>query len=321
MSYRTSFLVVVAVALFWAAPVRAQEPAAAGSSAKERARVLHEQGLRHYEARRYARAIGAYRRAYALVPAPGILFNLAQAYRLKGDCRRAHRAYRSFLRAGGSSAEAQVASEHATALRPCAARAEKQKRAAELAARTGVGAAAAKGTGGATGSAAASAGGGTPSPNASPPQFSDGSPFDAPPAAEPADPLPAPAAEIARDDGTEPGHRKKLLGIGIGAAGGVLTAVGLYYAMRARGEASELDDFFASGGTWSEDLAAREDALGRNRGLAIGFGLFGAAALGTGAVFYWLGHKEATAAEAARRGSMSVVPQSDGAVLQWRGAF
>jgi tetratricopeptide (TPR) repeat protein len=316
MSYRTSFLVIVAVALLWAAPVRAQAPAA-GSSAKERARLLHEEGLRHYEARRYARAVSAYRKAYSLVPAPGILFNLAQAYRLKGDCRRAHRAYRSFLRAGGGSAEAEVAREHATALRPCAVRAERQKRAAELAAR-GAGAAT---QAGATGPAAAGAETGTPSPAGPPPRFSDGSPFDAPPSAEPADPLRAPSVEVARDDGAEPGHRKKLLGVGIGAAGGVLSAVGVYYAMRARGEASELDDFFESGGTWSEELAAREDALGRNRGLAIGFGLFGAAALGTGAVFYWLGHKEASAAEAARRGSMSVAPHADGAVLQWRGAF
>jgi tetratricopeptide (TPR) repeat protein len=317
MSHRTYVLVLAAAlaVVSGSATVHAQQPAA-GDARKEQARQLHEQGLRHYEARQYGRAIGAYRKAYALVPVPGILFNLAQAYRLKGDCRRAHRAYRSFLRAAPGTPEAKLAQEHVTALRPCAVR-EKERKAAGLAA---VGTAT-----GATAAQPAPRGPATPAgTTSSQPQFSDGSPFDAPPAeGAPGEPAPAPAVDLAstRDHGAAPGRRKKMVGLGVGAAGAVLTVVGVYYGLRANSDASDLNEFFNDGGTWTPELAGREDALSRNRALALGFSLFGAAAVGTGAVFYWLGHQEATAAGAARRSSMSIAPQPNGAVLQWRGEF
>ncbi len=323
MSHRT-YVLILAVSLAvvsGSATVHAQQPAAAADEAKkERARQLHERGLRHYEAKEYGRAITAYRKAYALVPVPGILFNLAQAYRLKGDCRRAHRTYRSFMRAVPGTPEAKLAQEHVASLRSCAVR-EKEK--AELAA---TGAA----TGTATGAAAAqpapaprgpaAAAGTTPSQ----PQFSDGSPFDAPPAeTAPGEPASSPAVDLGstRDHDGEPGRRKKMVGLGVGAAGAVLTVVGVYYGLRANSDANDLNDFFNDGGTWTPELADREDALSRNRTLGIGFSLIGAAAVGTGAVFYWLGHQEASAARAARRSSMSIAPQSNGAVLQWRGEF
>ena len=328
MPLRTSVLVLaVALAIVsGSASAHAQEAPAAGDAQKERARELHAQGLRHYEAGNYGRAIAAYRKAYALVPVPGIMFNLAQAYRLRGDCRRAHRAYRSFMRAGAGTPQAKLAQEHAAALRPCALREEKEKKASELAA-TGAGGAATAGTAGAQpGPPPAPRGPASPQgATSSQPQFSDGSPFDAPPAeAAPGEPVSAaPAIDLAgpRDHDAVPGRRKKLVGLGVGTAGTLLTVVGIYYGLRANSDAHDLNEFFDGGGTWTPELADREDALARNRTLAIGFGLFGAAAVGTGAVFYWLGHKEATSAEAARRSSMSVAPRADGAVLQWRGEF
>ena len=321
MSHRTYvlFLAVALAIVSGSATVHAQQPPAAGDAQKERARQLHEQGLRHYEAGQYGRAVAAYRKAYALVPVPGILFNLAQAYRLRGDCRRAHRAYRSFLRAAPGTPEAKLAEEHIASLRSCAAR-EKEKKAAQLAAGTA--------TGTATGAAAAQPsppprGPATPAGTTSQPQFSDGSPFDAPPAESPSNEPIEPAADLSstRDDGAAPGRRKKMVGLGVGAAGAVLTVVGVYYGLRANSDANDLNTFFDDGGTWTPELAEREDALDRNRSLALGFSLIGVAAVGTGAVFYWLGNQEATAAEAARRGSVSLAPQPDGAVVQWRGEF
>jgi tetratricopeptide (TPR) repeat protein len=322
MSHRTHvlFLAVALAVVSGSATVHAQQPHAAGNAQKERARQLHEQGLRHYEAGQYGRAVAAYRKAYALVPVPGILFNLAQAYRLRGDCRRAHRAYRSFLRAAPGTPEAKLAEEHIASLRSCAAR-EKEKKAAQLAA----GAATGTATGAATAQPSAPPRGpATPAGTTSQPQFSDGSPFDAPPAETTGSSEPiAPAFDLAstRDHGGTPGRRKKMVGLGVGAAGAVLTVVGVYYGLRANSDANDLNTFFDDGGTWTPELAEREDALDRNRSLALGFSLIGVAAAGTGAVFYWLGHQEATATEAARRGSVSLAPQSNGAVLQWRGEF
>lgn len=98
-------LITVGVALvtLWSAPLRAQDnattsPAAvdAGSVDPE-ARRLAEQGLAHFEAGRYADAIADLEASYRITPAPGLLYNLAQAHRLKGDCAAALEHYRRFL--------------------------------------------------------------------------------------------------------------------------------------------------------------------------------------------------------------------------------
>ncbi|HTE52584.1 MAG TPA: hypothetical protein VK698_17150 [Kofleriaceae bacterium] len=278
------------------APTPAPSPTtpAAGAdqaSAVERARVLHQEGLRYYGAGQYGRAVVAYRKAYALVPAPGILFNLAQAYRLRGDCRRAYRAYRNFLHAVTDSPEAKLAREHSQALRACA-KTESDK-AGEPALAT------------------------APTPPAPAPQMTSDAPVAAAPVvAEP----PAGAVDLGGPRETQSGSNKKLVGIGIGAAGAALAVVGVYYGLKARGEASDLDDFFEEGGAWTPELADSEDSLDRDRALGLGFGLVGAAAIGTGAVLYWLGHHEASL-ERADQGPVGLVPRADGAMVTWLGAF
>jgi tetratricopeptide (TPR) repeat protein len=295
-------------------PASTAAPAPASADAKERARALHAAGLRHYEARQYGRAIAAYRKAYAIYPAPGILFNLAQAYRLRGDCRRAHRAYRSFLHADSTSAQATLAREHASALSGCAARAQRAKEAREAAAATAAAAPAAP--------AATTPAPVTPAPAPPPdPQLSSSSPFDSTPPASPAE---APAATSidfggARRD-VEPGRRKKLLGVGVGTAGAALLVVGIYYGLQARSAASDLDDFFAEGGTWTPELGERQDSLGRDRLLSVGFGLAGAGAIGGGAFLYWLGRNEAAAARI-EQPPITIAPRTDGATLLWRRTF
>jgi len=326
MSLRTLFFfaAVVALTAAWGAgPAHAQSapaeregaPEAPSASAKERARRLHEEGLRHYSAGQYGRAIAAYRKAYALVPAPGILFNLAQAYRLRGDCRRAYRVYRRFLRVAASSPEAPLAREHSQALRPCAQKTETEREAAEAA----EGSAPTPPTGDPTGAPSPS----PPSPTITPAEPPVASAPEAAAAAASAEPEPTrpPTDFIAPTRDAQAGQNKKLLGIGIGAAGAALATVGIYFGLKARSAASDLDEFFEEGGTWTPELADREDALARDRTFAIGFGVVGAAAVGTGAVLYWLGRKEAAALEAGDEGPVVVAPHARGAVLLWRGAF
>jgi hypothetical protein len=266
-------------------------PPSGGSSASpadvERARQLHQEGLGHYEKHQYGRAILAYRKAYALVAAPGILFNLAQAYRLRGDCKRAYRAYKNFLEVVTDTPEANLAREHAQALRSCAkAPAEPEPAPAPALA---------------------------PAPILAP-QLTEETPAPPPPVAA------EPVVTLERAPRSQPGQNKRIVGLGIGGAGAALALVGVYYGFKARGAASDLSDFYEEGGAWTDDLAQREDDLDRNRSLALGFGLAGAAAIGTGAVLYWLGYQESSI-ERADQGAVAVVPGAGGAVVTWSGAF
>ncbi len=71
---------------------------AAAAPVDPEARVLYQEGLQLYRAGRYDDAIAKLDASYQLVAAPGLLYDLAQAHRLKGDCAGALRLYRDFLR-------------------------------------------------------------------------------------------------------------------------------------------------------------------------------------------------------------------------------
>jgi hypothetical protein len=64
---------------------------------KEQAKKAVAAGLEAQSAGRYDEAIGFYRQAYDAVPHPELLFNLAQAYRLKGDPETALGMYQRYL--------------------------------------------------------------------------------------------------------------------------------------------------------------------------------------------------------------------------------
>jgi tetratricopeptide (TPR) repeat protein len=86
------FLALVITA--WAAPARADEV----SDHQAAARQLTKDGLAHYDLKEYDEAIEAYKKAYALYPVPVNLFNLAKAYRDKGDRENALYYFRMYLR-------------------------------------------------------------------------------------------------------------------------------------------------------------------------------------------------------------------------------
>src|SRR6185369_1511617 len=65
--------------------------------AKNQARAHYRAGTAFFEAGDYARAIEEYGAAYKLLPLPDLLFNLAQAQRLKGDNDAAAKLYRQYL--------------------------------------------------------------------------------------------------------------------------------------------------------------------------------------------------------------------------------
>lgn len=82
--------------LFVAIVVAAHSATAlAGPSAEE----LYDQGQHAFDAGDYPRAIAKWKRSYELSSAPLLLFNVAQAYRLSGDCEHALASYKRFTEA------------------------------------------------------------------------------------------------------------------------------------------------------------------------------------------------------------------------------
>jgi tetratricopeptide (TPR) repeat protein len=89
----TRAVVLLVVLLGGAAMVRAQDQP--GDLARSRA--LYDQGARAYKDGEYQKAVELFLAAYDLSRAPAILFNVAQAYRLQGECSQALSYYRRSL--------------------------------------------------------------------------------------------------------------------------------------------------------------------------------------------------------------------------------
>jgi tetratricopeptide (TPR) repeat protein len=89
--------VIIAIAVALAAPAAAQ-PAPSGTAAEH-----YERGRRLYDVASYQEAIAEFKLAYTLEPDPSYLFNIAQAYRLDGDCAAAADFFKRFLKADPTS--------------------------------------------------------------------------------------------------------------------------------------------------------------------------------------------------------------------------
>ena len=59
---------------------------------------LYQQGKRHFDIADYPAAIASWKQAYLLSSEPLLLFNIAQAYRLAGDCAQANLFYQNYRR-------------------------------------------------------------------------------------------------------------------------------------------------------------------------------------------------------------------------------
>lgn len=98
----------------------AQAAPSPSPEALERAKAASDRGRSAHERGQYDRAVDAYQQAYVLAPSPGILFNLAQAYRLKGDCDNAVLMYRGYLGTHPVLQLRQVAEAHLATVEQCA---------------------------------------------------------------------------------------------------------------------------------------------------------------------------------------------------------
>jgi hypothetical protein len=113
--------------------------------------------------------------------------------------------------------------------------------------------------------------------------------------AEPASPRPIEPVAVAPDrDPGAGGAGKRAAGLVVAAAGLALTGSSLYFVLRARSDADQLEERHPPDdpGTWSEKDESLEDAHFRHKTWATVLGIAGGAALATGATLYALGVRD-----------------------------
>jgi hypothetical protein len=77
----------------------------------EKARELFQQGSVYFDSGQFGKAIEVWQRGYEEKQDPGFLYNMAQAYRLSGDPRKAVFFYKSFLRNSPKTSQRQEVEE------------------------------------------------------------------------------------------------------------------------------------------------------------------------------------------------------------------
>jgi tetratricopeptide (TPR) repeat protein len=230
------------------------------------ARKLYNEGDAYYHAADYDRAIEAFRQAYALSKSPGLLFNLAQAHRLKGDCRQALTLYRNYLRALPAAANRDKVEARIVEMDKCVQDAEarqREQRPAEPATRPAE-----------PSTRPAESTTRPPEPSTRPPEPPSGSTVEPPPAA-----VPAPAS------GTSSSSRPR---VPLLAAGGVMLGAGLAlvaggaaFSAQAAQATQDLADRCTPRCVWDQDLAAIDERGASARiGQGVLYGLGAALAVG-----------------------------------------
>jgi tetratricopeptide (TPR) repeat protein len=101
----------VVLALLLASGVAAAQP--------NDAERLYTEGQKAYDDKRYDDALAAWDKSYELSHLPGLVFNIAQAHRLHGDCWKAVEAYRKFVELDPSSPQRATAEGLIKELEPC----------------------------------------------------------------------------------------------------------------------------------------------------------------------------------------------------------
>lgn len=84
-----------------------------------KARELVERGRAAHDAGKYDAAVSAFKEAYVLAPSPGLLFNIAQAYRLGGNCDESAWMYRRFLDTNPSGDRRAIAEMNLAVVEKC----------------------------------------------------------------------------------------------------------------------------------------------------------------------------------------------------------
>ncbi len=275
-------------------------------SNEDRARELYEKGNRHFKLGEYDEAIEAFKESYRLSEAPLLLYNLAQAHRLKGSCAQAALLYRNYLRDDPKGPYAAAAKQQLPKMEKCAK--EKGQTAEPLPKDP------------------------TPPPvdpkPPEPPPPVDPKPIEPTITTDPKPPQPELEPEVKpevkpeakpevlplrRDEPPPPSRGKglRLAGLGVGVAGAVLIGVSGVYFTKAKKASDDVESMCGSQCTWNDALQERQQE-GR-KAQRVGFialGIGGAAIAG-GTVMYLLGRK------AGREARVSIGPGGGSVAWAW----
>jgi tetratricopeptide (TPR) repeat protein len=88
--------------------------------AEDAATVAYNDGRRLYDLGEWDKAIEKFKEAYKLRPDAPSLYNIAQAYRLKGDCLQAWRSYKTYKRNFPKAPKLDKVDKFIAELEPCA---------------------------------------------------------------------------------------------------------------------------------------------------------------------------------------------------------
>jgi tetratricopeptide (TPR) repeat protein len=300
---------IVIAALLAVAPAAAQaqpkkrDDAAERKKREQEAIAHYQEGQKHYNLGEFDEAIAEYKAAYDLTSAPGLLFNIAQAYRLKRDPSKALFFYRTYLREDPNAenrADVELLIE------------QLEREAA-----------------------------GTAPPKVDPPKVDP--PKVDPPKVEKNDPTVAatttkpevkevPLRPDQKDDvviradrvvvegGGQrdvepsrryPGRTKKILGLAAMGTGLALGGLGLWFGKKAQDNSDAISKLSDDRGMWSADWESTYSDGQTFETVSILTLTIGAGALAGGIVLYYLGFIEDRAAERALE--VGVVPVKDGA--------
>jgi tetratricopeptide (TPR) repeat protein len=88
------------VLFLFSSPVQARDrrPDPEAAAKEKEARDHYTQGMRHFDLGEIDEAVTEFKLAYQISAAPGLLFNIAQAYRTKKDYEQALQFYKNYLR-------------------------------------------------------------------------------------------------------------------------------------------------------------------------------------------------------------------------------
>jgi tetratricopeptide (TPR) repeat protein len=279
-------LLVLAILVVSATPAR---PALAADAATEEARRHFLRGQQLFEVARWDEAAAEFEQAYAARNDPTFIYNMAQAYRRKGDAKRALELYKNYLIKAPKSPQRAEVEERIAAL-------QKQVEDAERAARTTAPApvAAPPPAPAAVPELPAPA----PLPAQAPASAPAPAPLPAPPPTAASPPPPFPAAGYAPapapmpayveapaptpPSGSSPGKSLRVGGIVCGATGLALVGAGIFFGVEAEAYAHTVED----GPIFNPNFDDRGKLYEKLQW--VGYGV-GAALIATGAVLFGFG--------------------------------
>lgn len=251
---------------------------------KAEAKALYDKGINHYNLGEFDPAIAAFRQAYGISSAPGLLFNIAQAFRLKKDYEQASYFYTTYLRLkpdapNRADVEARIA-EMKTLL-------EDQKK---------LGTSPPMGTVNPEGDISTKP----------PPPTTTTTPPKVTATTEPT--VTTGPVDQVDDEVTPVEHRgatMKKVGLATAGVGGALIITGIIFGKMASSAESDLNAL-NMGGTWTQANQDAYDSGERNNTIAIVSFVAGGAAVVGGCALYFLGRSKDSAA------SVAIIPTKGG---------